>query len=104
MENFSNDYLGKHRQFRINSKKLATAFLISALVVVIIVFWWLKLVGITVTGEAFCGIDEHTHGEECYISELICGHVESTTESVTADETESAVTEVSQEATSLFSP
>lgn len=29
------------------------------------VFWWLKLIGITMAGEAFCGMDEHTHTEEC---------------------------------------
>lgn len=73
MESVDNNYLDKHKKFRIDRKKLATAFVISAFIVAIIVFWWLKLVGITVTGEAFCGLDEHTHGEECYISELICG-------------------------------
>ena len=73
MANVRNDYLGKHKKFRIDSKKLATAFLVSAFIVSVIVFWWLKLVGITVTGEAFCGIDEHTHSEECYVSKVICG-------------------------------
>lgn len=29
------------------------------------VFWWLKLVGITLAGEAFCGITEHTHDAVC---------------------------------------
>ena len=72
LENVNNDYLGKHKKFRLNSKKLATAFLIAAFIVSVIVFWWLKLVGITVTGEAFCGLSEHTHGEDCYVSELIC--------------------------------
>lgn len=79
MDNVSNDYLGKHRKFRIDSKKLATAFLVSAFIVAVIVFWWLKLVGITVTGEAFCGLDEHTHGDDCYVTEIICGFDESTT-------------------------
>ncbi len=73
MENVSNEYLGKHKKFRTDSKKLATAFLASAFIVAIIVFWWLKLVGITVTGEAFCGLDEHIHTDECYSGELICG-------------------------------
>lgn len=73
MENISNDYLGKHKKFRTDSKKLAITFLLSAFIVSIIVFWWLKLVGVTVTGEAFCGLDEHTHTKECYAGELICG-------------------------------
>ncbi len=36
-----------------------------AITVVLGVFWWLKLTGITMADEAFCGIDEHTHNEEC---------------------------------------
>ena len=73
MESVNTDYLGKHKKFRADSKKLATLFLIAAFIVAVIVFWWLKLVGITVTGEAFCGLEEHTHGDECYVSELVCG-------------------------------
>ncbi len=73
MEGVNNDYLGKHKKFRTDSKKLATVFLLTAFIVAIIVFWWLKLVGITVTGEAFCGMDEHIHTDDCYAGELICG-------------------------------
>ncbi len=83
----NNDYLGKHKKFRTDNKKLATAFLLLAFVVAIIVFWWLKLIGITVTGEAFCGIDEHMHIEECYISELICGYSDETTTTAEEEET-----------------
>lgn len=74
MEQVSNDYLGKHKKFRTDSKKLATVFLVSAFIVALIVFWWLKLVGITVTGEAFCGLEEHTHTAECYAGDPICGY------------------------------
>ncbi len=72
MESVNNGYLGKHKKFRIDRKKLATIFFISAFIVAIIVFWWLKLVGITVTGEAFCGLEEHTHSGECYKTEIVC--------------------------------
>ena len=68
-----NNYLGKHKKFRVDSKKLATTFLLMAFLIAIIVFWWLKLVGITVTGEAFCGMQEHIHSSECYVSEVVCG-------------------------------
>ena len=71
------DYLDRHKKFRLDYKKLATAFIILSFVVAIVVFWWLKLVGITVTGEAFCGLEEHTHGSGCYTVELICGFDES---------------------------
>ncbi len=73
MEAVSSDYLGRHKKFRTDSKKLAIVFFITAVLVAVVVFWWLKLVGITATGEALCGIDEHTHDEECYTSELVCG-------------------------------
>ncbi len=36
-----------------------------SLIVVLIVFWSLKLTGIGVAGEAFCGKEEHVHSEEC---------------------------------------
>ncbi|MEE1320978.1 MAG: SpaA isopeptide-forming pilin-related protein [Acutalibacteraceae bacterium] len=112
MESVNNNYLVKHKKFRIDSKKLATLFIITAFIVAIIVFWWLKLVGITVTGEAFCGLDEHTHSDECYISELVCDldetvsetlppETESTDESTSAEDgkeaqKEDAVTEETQ--------
>ncbi len=79
------EYLGKHKKFRTDYKKLAAAFIALAVIVAIIVFWWLKLVGITVTGDAFCGMNEHTHGENCYVSELIC---ENSEEKITAEVSE----------------
>lgn len=50
---------------------------VLSLVVVLIVFWCLKLTGITMAGEAFCGIDEHVHGENCPTGVLICDQKES---------------------------
>ena len=79
MKSVNSIYLDKHKKFRLDSKKLATAFVVSAFIVAIIVFWWLKLVGITVTGEALCGLREHEHNSECYISEVICGYDEAST-------------------------
>lgn len=86
MKSVNSIYLDKHKKFRLDSKKLATAFVVSAFIVTIIVFWWLKLVGITVTGEAFCGIDEHTHGDDCYISELVCGFDDNSTTAVIVED------------------
>ena len=45
---------------------------VLSLIVVLGVFWCLKLTGITMAGEAFCGIDEHVHGEKCPTAVLIC--------------------------------
>ena len=36
-----------------------------SLVVILAVFWSLKLTGIGIAGEAFCGMEEHTHTEAC---------------------------------------
>ena len=40
--------------------------------VVIGVFWNLKLTGVTMAGEAFCGHDEHQHDELCQKINLLC--------------------------------
>ena len=45
---------------------------VLSLFVVLSVFWVLKLTGITMAGEAFCGIEEHAHGIECGQYLLIC--------------------------------
>jgi hypothetical protein len=48
-------------------------FPLIALLVAIIVFWCLKLVGITITSEALCELEEHTHVSSCYTGdELTC--------------------------------
>ncbi len=55
------------------AKKYLLAVLpIISLFVVIGVFWWLKLIGITMAGEAFCGMEEHTHFRECFEKVLDC--------------------------------
>ena len=72
MADLNNGFLKDHKQFRLKHKKLYFIFLISAVLVAVIVFWWLKLVGITITGDAFCGLDEHSHTEECYSTQFTC--------------------------------
>ena len=102
MSGIDTAYLDIHKKFRIDSKKLATVFLVLAFIVAIIVFWWLKLVGITVTGEAFCGVDEHTHTEECYITELVCSYAdltETTAENVTQEKNITQTAEAAEEIT-----
>lgn len=100
MEGVNNDFLGKHKKFRVDSKKLATVFFVAAFIVAIVVFWWLKLVGITVTGEAFCGLEEHIHGEACYISEIICDIDEAETDTPAGESaTDETTTEIPEEVT-----
>lgn len=47
-------------------RRLSAAMPWISLFVVLLVFWWLKLTGITLAGEAFCGIPEHTHTDACF--------------------------------------
>ena len=63
---------------------------VLSIVVVLAVFWNLKLTGIGIAGEAFCGQEEHCHdeqcmnaGEPCLLKEHI--HVESCYSDITAD-------------------
>lgn len=69
----NNEYLKDHKLFRKTNKNIIAIFPLIAILVAILVFWGLKLVGITVTGDALCGFEEHTHVSECYIEEeLVC--------------------------------
>ncbi len=58
----------------ISAKKTACILAVPALVITVLVFLWLKLTAITVTDEALCGLSEHSHGNDCFVSELICGY------------------------------
>ncbi len=76
MAGVENEYLDGHRQFRLKHKKISILFPVFAVIVAILVFWWLKLVGITITGDTFCDLEEHSHIEECYLTEYICSFSE----------------------------
>ena len=73
MADIKSEYLKDHKLFRIRNKKILAIFPLIAVLVAIIVFWCLKLVGITVTSDALCEVEEHTHISSCYEGEeLIC--------------------------------
>ncbi len=65
-------YLSATEKTKRIKHKLLAALPILSLTVIIAVFWWLKLTGITMAGEAFCGHSEHVHTAECYTAELVC--------------------------------
>ncbi len=60
------NYLESIRYTKTWKNRIGMLFPIVSVVVIIGVFWWLKLTGITMAGEAFCGLDEHTHDESCF--------------------------------------
>lgn len=72
-------YLERIKQSRVLRWKLIFVFLIMSVFVVFAVFWRLRIVGITMAGEAMCGCEEHIHTEECISRTLICELEESET-------------------------
>ncbi len=66
MAGLNSEYLNDHKLFRMRNKKILFLFPLIAVLIAIIVFWCLKLIGITITSDALCGVEEHIHGNECY--------------------------------------
>ncbi len=56
------EQLNRNRRDRHSLRQIIATL---SLVVILVVFWNLKLTGIGIAGEAFCGKAEHTHTEEC---------------------------------------
>ena len=83
MQSATNTYLSKFNKSNAIQSNLRQATLFLSLIVILLVFWCLKLTGITMADEAFCGKDEHIHGDSCPTGKLICtveeteGHVHS---------------------------
>lgn len=73
MENIVREYLDKFRKDHERQRRYACLLGVLALLVCLAVFWRLKLVGTAMTNEATCGLQEHTHTEECYSNVLVCG-------------------------------
>ena len=65
-------YLKKADRQRHIHKHLQKIITALSMVVVLGVFWSLKLTGITMAGEAFCGKSEHIHTETCLQGVLLC--------------------------------
>ena len=67
-------YLKEH----LRQKRWRRAMTVLAAVVVFCTTYALILPAVTLTDQAYCGKEEHTHGDECYASVLVCGQEEST--------------------------
>ncbi len=73
MSGVNHEYLKDHKLFRVRNKRIIALFPLIAVIVAIAVFWCLKLVGITITSDALCELNEHTHISSCYSGdELVC--------------------------------
>lgn len=68
LKDYITKFTGDHRKKR----RAFSGFLVLAVIVSCSVIWSLKLDGITLAGDAFCGKKEHTHNEKCMEKVLIC--------------------------------
>ena len=64
--------LRRLKKVRVRRKRMVSVLLILSLVVSLDVFWLLRQPGLTLAGDADCGILEHTHGESCQTEESPC--------------------------------
>ena len=65
---------------RIRKGRMSVALLILSLIATFNVFWFLRQPGLTLAGDATCGILEHTHDEACGAQVCVCeipeeGHI-----------------------------
>ena len=72
MRETADAYLSQVKKARRSQSRFRSVLPLLSLMVICSVFWGLKLTGITMAGEAFCGYDEHVHTEECSPRELTC--------------------------------
>lgn len=64
--------LNNLKRKRKEKSRVTAVLIILSLIVVIAVTWQLRLTGKTLVGDAYCGIEEHVHSEECVEKRLIC--------------------------------
>lgn len=72
IRDFQKEYLGTIQETKSFKEHLRMLLPLFSVAVAAGVFWWLKLTGITLAGEAFCGMDEHVHEETCQELMLVC--------------------------------
>ena len=61
---------------RIRRRRFYAAVALCSILVAGIVSWKLILPGTAMSGETYCGKEEHTHSDTCYEQVLICGQEE----------------------------
>lgn len=99
MHEILKDYVAKYTGDHRKRRKAISVFLVLAVIVTCGVTWSLKLDGITLAGEAFCGQEEHTHNEKCTEKILICEIEEGVSASTEAPETEVPETSTAETST-----
>lgn len=73
MLNTLNDCIRTAKRDKKNKTRGLAVLLVLSFIVSLYVFIGLRQPGLTLAGTATCGQEEHTHGEECFELQLICG-------------------------------
>lgn len=76
MQDILGESLRKLRKLRVRKTRMIAILLVLSLVISLDVFWWLRQPGLTLAGDADCGMVEHTHDEGCQNGETRCDRVE----------------------------
>ena len=76
MRDVLGESLRKLRKIRVRKTRMIAILLVLSLVVSLDVFWWLRQPGLTLAGDADCGIVEHTHDDSCQGAETPCNLIE----------------------------
>ena len=76
MQDILGESLRKLRKIRVRKTRMIAILLVLSLVVSLDVFWWLRQPGLTLAGDADCGITEHTHDDSCQSEEAPCKLIE----------------------------
>ena len=64
--------LKKIRRTKVKKTRMIAILLVLSLIVSLDVFWWLKQPGLTLAGDADCGIVEHVHDDGCQSGKTPC--------------------------------
>lgn len=72
MQDILGESLSKLRKIRVRKTRMIAMLLVLSLVVSLDVFWLLRQPGLTLAGDADCGIIEHTHDDSCQGEEPPC--------------------------------
>ncbi|MCI8388912.1 MAG: CHAP domain-containing protein [Clostridiales bacterium] len=68
-------YIEKIKADKVQKQRLISVLCVLSLFVAGGVFWRLRLIGITMSNDTYCGKIEHTHSDECIGEQiLICGY------------------------------
>ena len=76
MQDILSESLMKLKKKRVRRTRMLTILLVLSLVVSLDVFWSLRQPGLTLAGNADCGITEHTHDKSCQNGETSCKLIE----------------------------